>query len=73
MREIDFTSAMARLGDLTPRQRRTMFEALTKTTALAEVVATINARAADHPHCPHRSGAALQKWGQSLGVQRFDI
>ena len=71
MREIDFTTVMARLGDLTPRQRRTMVEALTKTTALAEVVATINARVADHPHCPHCGGAVLQKWGQSLGVQRF--
>ena len=35
---------MARLGDLTPRQRRTMVEALTTTTVMAEVVGTINAR-----------------------------
>ena len=62
---------LGRLGDLTPRQRRTVVGTLTETTALDEVVSTINARVAEAPRCPHCQGEAIQKWGQSQSIQRF--
>ncbi len=71
MQEGKFKAMLARLGDLTPQQRRTAIEALTKTTALDEVVSTVNARVADTPRCPHCQGEAIHKWGQSQGIQRF--
>jgi transposase-like protein len=71
MQEGKFRTMLGRLGDLTPRQRRTVVETLTETTALDEVVSTINARVAEAPRCPHCQGEAIQKWGQSQGIQRF--
>jgi transposase-like protein len=71
MQEGKFKAMLVRLGDLTPRQRRTVVETLTQKTAVDEVVSTVNARVADSPRCPHCQGEALQKWGQSQGIQRF--
>ena len=71
MQEGKFRTMLGRLGDLTPRQRRTVVETLTETTALDVVVSTISARVAEAPRCPHCQGEAIQKWGQSQGIQRF--
>ena len=49
MQEGKFRTMLGRLGDLTPRQRRTVVETLTEATALDEVVSTINARVAEAP------------------------
>jgi transposase-like protein len=71
MQEGKFKAIMARLDDLTPRQRTIAVGRLTQTTALDEVTDTINAHAAAAPSCPHCHSEAIQKWGHSRGIQRF--
>jgi len=71
MRDGEFKRLLARVGELTPRQRRAMAEALAERTPLNEVAEAVNGRLGDRAECPRCGGADVRRWGQEGGVQRF--
>jgi transposase-like protein len=68
MKPQEFRDFLARLGELTPEQRRALGAAMAGTRE--DALALIEARFGERPLCPHCKSADVQPWGSGRGLKR---